>query len=49
MLLAIAGGGAWGTALGALAAQDGQKVALWAREPEVVGEINDIVDGLTDD
>jgi glycerol-3-phosphate dehydrogenase (NAD(P)+) len=40
MLLAIAGGGAWGTALGALAAQDGQKVALWAREPEVVGEIN---------
>ena len=40
MRLAIAGGGAWGTALGALAARDGEPVRLWAREPEVVAEIN---------
>jgi glycerol-3-phosphate dehydrogenase (NAD(P)+) len=38
--LAVVGGGAWGTALGALAASEGDAVTLWAREPEVVAEIN---------
>ncbi len=34
------GGGAWGTALAQVAAGDGQRVTLWAREPEVVESIN---------
>ncbi len=34
------GGGAWGTALAQVAAADGQRVILWAREPEVVESIN---------
>lgn len=40
MRLAIVGGGAWGTALAVLAAADGAPVTLWAREAEVVAEIN---------
>lgn len=36
----ILGGGAWGTALAQVAAQNGA-VRLWAREPEVVASIND--------
>jgi glycerol-3-phosphate dehydrogenase (NAD(P)+) len=36
----ILGGGAWGTALAQVCARAGLAVTLWAREPEVVAEIN---------
>jgi len=36
----IVGGGAWGTALGQTLRQAGRDVVLWAREREVVDEIN---------
>jgi glycerol-3-phosphate dehydrogenase (NAD(P)+) len=36
----VVGGGAWGTALAALARRAGRDVVLWAREPEVVDAIN---------
>jgi glycerol-3-phosphate dehydrogenase (NAD(P)+) len=36
----VIGGGAWGTALAQVAAADGQRVMLWAREAEVVESIN---------
>jgi glycerol-3-phosphate dehydrogenase (NAD(P)+) len=36
----IVGGGAWGTALAQALRQAGRPVRLWAREPEVVAEIN---------
>ena len=36
----IIGGGAWGTALAQTLCLAGRKVCLWAREPEVVAEIN---------
>ena len=36
----IVGGGAWGTALGQTLRQAGRNVMLWAREREVVDEIN---------
>jgi glycerol-3-phosphate dehydrogenase (NAD(P)+) len=36
----IVGGGAWGTALGQTLRQAGRDVVLWAREREVVEEIN---------
>ncbi|MBL26475.1 MAG: glycerol-3-phosphate acyltransferase [Rhodospirillaceae bacterium] len=39
--IGVVGGGAWGTALAALAARNGHDVTLWAREPEVVAAIND--------
>jgi glycerol-3-phosphate dehydrogenase (NAD(P)+) len=38
--IGIVGGGAWGTALALTARRAGRRVALWAREPEVVAEIN---------
>ncbi len=38
--ISVIGGGAWGTALAQVAAQGGADVLLWAREPEVVAEIN---------
>ncbi len=38
--LGVIGGGAWGTALGAVFARAGRETLLWAREPEVVEEIN---------
>src|SRR5215469_14994264 len=38
--IAVIGGGAWGTALACVAAQNGHAVMLWAREPEVVESIN---------
>ena len=38
--LAVIGAGAWGTALGAVAALAGRKVTLWARESDVVDSIN---------
>ena len=36
----VVGGGAWGTALGAVLADNGHDVVLWARETEVVASIN---------
>jgi glycerol-3-phosphate dehydrogenase (NAD(P)+) len=36
----IVGGGAFGTAMACVARRSGHEVALWAREPEVVAEIN---------
>jgi len=38
--IGVIGGGAWGTALAAAAARAGRRVTLWAREPEVVADIN---------
>lgn len=38
--MGILGGGAWGTALAQMLASDGRPVLLWAREPELVEEIN---------
>jgi glycerol-3-phosphate dehydrogenase (NAD(P)+) len=38
--LGIIGAGGWGTALAALLAEEGYTVDLWAREEEVVDEIN---------
>ncbi len=40
MKIGVMGGGAWGTALAQVAAQGGEPVVLWAREPEVVATIN---------
>ncbi|MET0308847.1 MAG: NAD(P)H-dependent glycerol-3-phosphate dehydrogenase [Sphingomonas sp.] len=40
MKIGVIGGGAWGTALAAVAARGEQPVLLWAREPEVVESIN---------
>ena len=40
MKIGVIGGGAWGTALAQVAAQDGAPVTLWAREAEVVASIN---------
>lgn len=39
--VAVIGAGAWGTALGAHAARLGCEVTLWAREPEVVRDVNE--------
>lgn len=38
--IGIVGGGAWGTALALAARRAGRQVMLWAREAEVVAEIN---------
>ena len=38
--IGVAGAGAWGTALAQMLAADGREVTLWAREPELVEEIN---------
>ena len=38
--IAVVGGGAWGTALAQVAAQDGREVMLWALEDDVVSAIN---------
>jgi glycerol-3-phosphate dehydrogenase (NAD(P)+) len=40
MRAGVIGAGAWGTALAQLLASDGQEVALWALEPEVVAAVN---------
>ena len=40
MRIGVIGGGSWGTALAAYLARLNHRVALWALEPEVVGEIN---------
>jgi glycerol-3-phosphate dehydrogenase (NAD(P)+) len=38
--VAVAGAGAWGTALALVAAHAGRKVTLWAREADVVASVN---------
>jgi len=38
--IGVIGAGAWGTALAQMLASDGREVLLWAREPELVEEIN---------
>ena len=38
--IGVIGAGAWGTALAQALASDGSEVLLWAREPELVAEIN---------
>jgi glycerol-3-phosphate dehydrogenase (NAD(P)+) len=38
--IGVLGAGAWGTALAQMLAGNGRDVLLWAREPEVVAEIN---------
>jgi glycerol-3-phosphate dehydrogenase (NAD(P)+) len=40
MKVGILGAGAWGTALAQVAAQNGEEVLLWAREPDVAEAIN---------
>lgn len=40
MKVGVIGAGAWGTALAQALASDGSEVLLWAREPELVEEIN---------
>ena len=39
--IGVLGAGSWGTALAALAASRGHEVCLWAREPEVVQQIQE--------
>ncbi|MCP4382093.1 MAG: NAD(P)-dependent glycerol-3-phosphate dehydrogenase [Hyphomicrobiales bacterium] len=39
--ISVLGGGAWGTALAAVAARAGRTVRLWARDPKVVTEIDE--------
>lgn len=39
-MIGIIGGGGWGTALAKLCAEKGYQAEIWAREPEVVEEIN---------
>lgn len=38
--IGVVGGGAWGTALATVAARAGRDVLIWAREEEVVADIN---------
>ena len=40
-VIAVVGGGAWGTALAQVAATNDRRVFLWAREKEVVDSINE--------
>lgn len=37
----VVGAGAWGTALAQMLSSDGREVLLWARESDVVREINE--------
>ncbi len=39
--IAVVGAGSWGTALADLLARKGYPVTLWAREPEIVAQVND--------
>ncbi|MEC9150855.1 MAG: 2-dehydropantoate 2-reductase N-terminal domain-containing protein, partial [Pseudomonadota bacterium] len=40
MSVGVIGAGAWGTALAQMLASDGRDVLIWAREAELVAEIN---------
>lgn len=40
--IGVLGGGAWGTALALHAARKGHDVLLWALEPEVVRQVNEV-------
>ncbi len=40
MTIGVLGGGAWGTALAAMAARESEEVVLWARDSETVASIN---------
>lgn len=40
MKVTVVGGGAWGTALADLLARKGERVTLWAREPDVIESVN---------
>ena len=40
MNVGVIGGGAWGTALTQVAAAGGEPVLMWAREPDVVDDVN---------
>lgn len=40
MTIGVLGAGAWGSALAQMLASDGREVTIWAREPELVAEIN---------
>lgn len=42
--IAVIGGGAWGTALAAHAARLDHEVQLWAREPDVVRDVNELAE-----
>lgn len=39
--IGVVGGGAWGTALAQMLASDGRDVLLWAREADVVADVNE--------
>ena len=39
--VAVMGSGSWGTAFGMVLADAGGEVGMWAREPEVVEDINE--------
>ncbi len=39
-MIGVLGAGAWGTALAQVLASDGSEVLIWAREPELLDEIN---------
>ena len=41
-LIGVVGGGAWGTALAQSVAASGRDILLWAREPEVVDDVNSL-------
>ena len=36
----VVGAGSWGTVLADLLARNGHRVDLWAREPEIVEQVN---------
>lgn len=40
-MIAVIGGGGWGTALAKLCAEKGHEVIIWVKEPEVAVEINE--------
>jgi len=42
MRASVVGAGAWGTALANVLAQNGHEVTVWAHEPDVVQDINDV-------
>ena len=43
----VIGAGSWGTALAAVLAKKGHRVSIWAREPEVVRDIQEVHENRT--